>query len=677
MSLIFLGLTALLLLANLAGLALLLRPWLPHHALAKAAGVIIFCLLGFFIEHSFGMGRLAWLWPFSTALSLIMLYRWRQELKAGLWRQELVFILLFCAALFWKYSFPDIDAHAEQLTDLAFITSYFSGVTLPPPDYWLPDHRLDFYYSFQTYGAALLGRILGLSPGYAMNLAGVLVLALLASLSYSVASHFCKPRWPRVLLVCAIMLGGTGLAPFTHFIFDQNKPGADRAFTAVTNIWANVRFAGMYDNDINDSPLSHALFPKKLTHGETPDSASETRDLPLETISYLTFQGEYHAPQGGLLLLFLTLLCLVLLEEPGRDNSSVARVSPRVLQAMLAATLPLILITNTWVFPLQAALVAAWVVYRYAYKAPPDWPAFVLGGAGALALTYPFISHFAMQALATPIKWVVPLDHTPLNRFVAILWPALALWVLAVFQFRRQRLSVLLVTVFAVLLICTEVFYADDPMGDKYNRFNSTLKWWSWIYPGVLLGLGSILLGAGAWQRGITAAVLLLVSTLSIDLAAYWYYSDKASLGKFSGHYWLSKDQVNKQMLDWLKVAPDGIVLEGLEDGGAYMSTSALTLFSGKPAAIGWPTHEDQWRGNPGFIAHYAEQARSFYHGTLPDAPAWLAMNRIRYIVWVRRDETRDAAARYRIHEQISAAYRWKPFWVNGDDELGIWVRKE
>ncbi len=676
MSLIFLCLTAVLLLVNLAGLALLLRPWVPHYALAKVAGVISFCLLLFFVEHFIGLGRLTWLWPVSTLVSLTMLVRWREEIKAGLWQQELVFALAFFAALFWKLSFPDLDGHSEQLTDLAFITSYLSGVTLPPPDYWLPDHRLDFYYSFQQYGASLLGRILGLSPGYTMNLATVLMLALLASLAWSVASHFCKPRWPRVVLVYAIMLGGTGLAPFTHFIFDQDKPGSDGAFTAVTNIWANVRFAGMYDHDVVDNALSRALFPKPPADSVTSPEL-QARDLPLETLSYLTVQGEYHAPQGGLLLLFLALTCLALLEAPRLDNNATAPVSPRVLQLLFAATVPLTLITNAWVFPLQSMLMGGWLVYRYVYKTPPDWPAIMLGGVGTLALSYPFISHFATQALSTPIRWVTPLDHTPFNLFIGILWPVLVLLVLAAFLMRCQRLSVLLITLFAILLLCSELFFADDPMADKFNRFNSTLKWWSWIYPGVLLGVGSMLLGAGGWRRAAAVVVLLLVSTFSIDMAAYWIYSDKPSLGKFSGHHWLTKDQVDKQMLDWLKVAPDGVVLEGLGEGGAYMSTSALSLFAGKPVAIGWPNHEAEWRGGPTFIPSFAEQVRTFYHGTLSDASGWLTLSRIRYIVWTRRDETRDPTARKRIQEQIGRAYRWKPFWVNGDDELGIWVRND
>ena len=680
MGLIFLCFTALLLLVNLAGVALLLRPWLPYYPVAKVAGALGFCLLLFFVEHFIGLGRLTWLWPLSSMLSLAVIYRWRAELKTGLWRQEAVFMLMFASALFWKFSFPNIDAHAEQLTDLAFITSYMSGVTLPPPDFWLPDQRLDFYYSFQQYDAALLGRILGLTTGYAMNMATMVLLSMQASLAWFVTGRIEAPRWPRVLLVYAIMLGGTGIAPFTHFILDQSKPGSDPAFIATTNIWANVRFAGMFDAELSKNKLTHTLFPQPSA-ASLPSPDFQARDLPLETISYSTFQGEYHASQGGFLILFLALACLSLLEGPrletACDGAPEDHAAARALQALLAASVPLTFITNTWVFPLQAAMLLSWVIYRYARRAPPDWPALLLGGFGALALTYPFISYFAQQALVAPIRWVTSVDHTPLNRFIAIHWPVLLLLGLGALRMRRQRYALLLVTLLAALLLGSELFYVDDTLGDKYNRFNSALKWWSWIYYAILLGIGPILLGAGRVWRWMTVAVLLLVSSASIDMAAYWYYGDKSAMGKISGHYWLTQDQVDKQLLSWLTAAPNGVVLEGLGVESAYTPTSALALFAGKPAAMGWPDHEGQWRGNPTFIYSNAEQARAFYHGTLTNALGWLDLNDVRYIVWVRRDEARDPAARPRIQAQIGSAYDWKPFWKNGDDELGVWVRRD
>jgi len=675
MSLILLGLTVLLLLINLAGVALLLRPWLPHYLIAKVAGAIGFCLVLFFVEHFIGLGRLIWLWPLTTVTSLAALYHWRNDLKAGLWRQELVFVLGFAAALCWKFSFPDIDAHSEQLTDLAFITSYLSGATLPPMDYWLPDQRLNMYYAFQHYSAALIGRLFGLPPGYAMNLAIVMVLAMLASLAWFVASCFSQPRWPRFVLVAAIMVGGTGIAPLTHMIFDQAKPEYDQAFTATRNLWANARFAGMYDADTAATSLGSTLFPQPTMHSE-PGVDAQTRDLPLETIGYLTFLGDFHPPLGGFLLLFLTLACLAVLEARSTAKGGSASASARHVQIVLAATLPLTLITNTWVFPLQAALLLCWIIYRYRDKRAVSWSALWLGAGIALGLAYPFMSQFALQAIQLPIKWVTPVDHTPFIQFMAIHWPELVLLLLAGFVARGQRWLMSLLIVFALLLLLSELFYVDDPLSGKYNRFNSTLKWWSWLYPAILLGIGSILLGLGGWQRRVTVVVLLLVSTFSFDMVMYWHYSHKTAMGKMAGNYWLIADPANKQIFQWLHASPTGIVLEGLDAGGSYTPTSALTLFAGKPSATGWPDHQAQWRGNPTFISNSADKARVFYQGNLPDAVSWLALNQVRYIVWLHRDHTRDVQARVRIHSQISSVYDWKVFWKNGDEELGLWIRK-
>ncbi|TRZ50904.1 hypothetical protein D4S03_05950 [bacterium] len=681
MSFIFLTLTALLLLVNLGGIALLLRPWLPHHLLAKAAGLIGFVLLLFFVEHFIGLGRLIWLWPISTLISLAMLRHWRAELKGGLWKEELVFLLAFCYALFWKFSFPDIDYHSEQLTDLSFINSYLPGATLPPADSWLPALRFNVYYAFQHYGAALLARILGLEAGYAMNLAIAVTLALLASLAWFVANRFVAGRRLKVVLVAAIMVGGSGIAPLTHFIIEQHPvTHGEKAFAAVNNLWTSVRFAGAYEDRVN-TKLGQTLFPK-LSPVNRPNPDFEQRDLPLETIGYLTYAGDFHPPLGGFVLLFLALGCITVLETTPRPT--VGKAEPptgqphtfRYLQIALAATVPLTLITNAWVFPLQLFLLLAWVIYRHGHNNPPDWPALLTGGVSAFALIYPVFGQFAGQSLEIPIKLVESLDRTPLNLFIGIHWPALVLMGLTLTQVRRNRFALLLVMTFALLLLMSEVIYIDDQLGGKFNRFNTTLKWWSWIYPAILLTLGSICLGAGKWLRWVALVVLLLVASYGIDMAAYWGYSQKTSMGKLAGNQWLRQDQVDKQLLEFLKVSPRGVVLESLDAGGAYTPSSAFALFSGQPSANGWPAHVAQWRGNPGYISANADKNRVFYRGELPDALSWLTLNDVRYIIWNRRDHQRMADARDRINGQIGSRYIWKPFWQNGAEELGCWFRK-
>jgi len=49
------------------------------------------------------------------------------------------------------------------------------------------------------------------------------------------------------------------------------------------------------------------------------------------------------------------------------------------------------------------------------------------------------------------------------------------------------------------------------------------------------------------------------------------------------------------QAIRWLSQAPHGTVVEAI--GGQYSSYGRVSALSGKPAVLGWPGHEDQWRG--------------------------------------------------------------------------------
>src|ERR1700684_3024537 len=65
---------------------------------------------------------------------------------------------IFCYAMIWRFSSPSIDGSSEKIADFSFICSYFSGETIPVPDAWFFPYPSTQYYSFQHYGAALMGR---------------------------------------------------------------------------------------------------------------------------------------------------------------------------------------------------------------------------------------------------------------------------------------------------------------------------------------------------------------------------------------------------------------------------------------------------------------------------------------------------------------------------------------
>lgn len=657
MTLIYLALTLALLLVNFAALALVFERWLPDRQIARAGGVLAICLPLFFVEHFVGLGRLFFLWPLTTLAAMPLLRR-RLVVDRSFLKGELPFVLPLLVALLWRYGYPDIEPTAEQITDLYFVSNYIGGDWLPPPDRWLPGHRFDVYYGFLHYGVALLARWLGLDAGSALNLGGAVVFGLLGSLGWSVASRFVDRAAPRVLIVAALILGGTGIAPLLVWLF----PG-----DATAQIWANTRFAGLYDQNLR-TPLGQSLFPK-LNASAKPSPDFEPRDLPLETPSYFLYLGDVHPPLGGFVLLLFALALIARLERStDRDN-------PRVFAFALGSTAVIPLALNTWIFPLHTLLVAGWAAHRWRGRAPlhAQW---VAGGALAAAiLIYPFLSYFALNAVATPLVRTAAIDHTPWRQGLAIWWPVLWLVILSLLQGPKERLAWWSALGVVAVWLLAEFVTVDDRDSGRYQRFNTVLKWWSWLYPAALVWLAALNFGAPQrWRRALAAVPLIATLLYLLPQANYWLQTPRAHAGRLQGDGWVQADPAQRAILDWLKAAPRGVVLESVERG-AYNPSSTLALFSGQHSALGWPDHVSQWRGGVAFINERAQIARALYRGERTDAAQWLKLEGIEYVVWGRLEATYGREALTRLKSQLAGAYAWMPLWTQGGEEYGVFRR--
>ena len=148
-----------------------------------------------------------------------------------------------------------------------------------------------------------------------------------------------------------------------------------------------------------------------------------------------------------------------------------------------------------------------------------------------------------------------------------------------------------------------------------------------------------------------------------------------ANRGKLDGHAWLTGNNAPlADMLDYLKAAPDGIVLENIAKDN-FTPGAALSMFAVKPVFVGWPLHLFVWGKSWGLVGPRQEQMKSFYNGDLPDMNGWLLRNDIRYVVWSSRET--DTIAFNRIQKSISKDYFWQSFSANNAaTPVGIWVRK-
>jgi len=664
MNLIFLALTALLILLNITGLGLLLHRLTPHHALAKPVAVLGLCLLLFFLEHFIGLGRLSGLWPLTTLLAAAACWHWRLVLRRA-WRAELAFGLAFAYAFAWRFLFPDITPSSEHLTDLYFIVNYLPGERLPPVDHWLPPYRFDFYYAWQHYAAALLGRLFGLSSGSTYNFAFCVMVGLIISTAWFAIGQFCARPAARLLVLFAFVLGGTGVSPLVHSLYADPPPAIGPALPPAAvdlNLWRSTRFIGSSDAGINTA-FGQALLPaaEPLADGSPP------LDLPLESFSYLIFLGDYHPPLAGFLLLVVALACIGVLERQPAE---------RFAQGVLAASVPLTLIANAWVFPLQATLLLGWLALRHRRRQAPDWR--VLGTAGLCAglLIYPALSGLAAHALSPGFAPVAAGEHTPWRHFLLVHWPLLALLLLSLCLRAKRRLALTLFAVWGGLLLLSETVYVNDIYAGQFNRFNSVLKWWGWIYAGALLTLGALnLAGDSRLARYGSAIVMLLVGAYSLDTARAWRWLPKTASGQLHGHAWLTAAPGQRDLLDYLAAAPPGIVLER-QDQGSYGRSSALALFAGQPALLGWADHQWLWRGSPAHVRGRAEQIAAFYHGQQADSLAWLLHHEVRYIVWNGSEPGATPQAFAAIAQQIGSRYHWQAFHVAGEQQVGLWIRR-
>ena len=635
---------------NLLALALLALRWTGSYALARVAAPAAVTLAAFFIEHFVGFGRLGWPWPITTAAAIWVSVKHRGDVLDHL-GTEALFLLAFAWALIWRLSFPGIVASSEKIGDLAMIMSYMPGDRLPPTDAWYPPYPFDMYYSFQQYGAALLGRIFGLDPGTTYNLAFAVVIALTITAAGAAAYAICRSVAGTSLVLAAFAIGGTGATIPAQFMFEHPA------------VYSSMRFIGDTARpQLVDTAFGHWLVQK----ARVPDS--DVIKLPSETFAYLIYLGDYHPPLSGFYLLMLALLCIALME---------AGTAARASGAVLAATIPVCAIANAWTLPLQGLLAAAFIAYRATTGRPVPWRMLAAGLLVAAALSYPFLRTFAFRSADYNITMKLVGDgaHVPWLLGSILLYPLfIAILLPLVFESQRPWL-VWASLLWLCLFLISEVFTVDDIYGGIYERFNTTLKWWPWIQAAALLVTGAhgIRARSRVYRYG-TLLMLLSVCVFGLDLARA-LAAPKPHFGRLSGDAAIVSDRVDKAILEFLKVQPRSIVLQRPE-AGAFTPAPALTLFAGQQAFMGWPEHEKLWRGLRADVALREAQVKSFYAGELPDSAQWLLQNDIDFVLWLRPEYELPKGTFEKIDEQIRSAYYWQEYYRADDFRVGIWSRR-
>ena len=653
MSLVFLSLAVAALWINLLGAGLLAVRWVGDYAIARVTGVLAICLGCFCLEHFVGLGPHLRFLPVTLGFSVFLLWRHRALVRSHL-ALEAVFAAGFCYCLLWRFSFPDIDFTEDKMPNFALIESYMRGVRLPPPDLWLSGFPANCYYSFQHYAAALLGRLIGVGPGVSYHLAYCTMVGFITLLAGSAVARFCPWRPGQWLVVLSLLLGGCGVAVIGHYLVHD------------AYIIDLVRFLGgsIVHNEL--TPLGHRVADWMTTQGVEP------RDLPMEPFSYFLTKGDFHPPLAGFLLLALA-AALIAAQEAGASGHRRA-----LNHALLAATMPVAFISNAWIVPLQCLLVVGWFAYCLVRGERRSWRPAAVGLAAAIALSFPFLLEFTQQPIGdnAAISATAQPDHTPLVGWLLVFWPVVGILLLGFATRERRGLSLYLGSVWVVALVGSECWYNHDLYGGPWARFNSTLKWWQWIYAGIVLTSGAVNLGSRSRLCRYGTVLLLLPGLgFTYDLGRQYRGVPRVSLGQLSGARWIERDVVIRDMITELRSRPDGITLES----GLVMANSqspAVSLFADKQSYLGWPWLEEAWRGSFLEVSERFANLTALYDGKLPDPLDWLVHNHVRYILWLPQDNT-DRNVRFGpLREQIKSRYYWHHMYGNDQDfAIGFFER--
>jgi hypothetical protein len=180
--------------------------------------------------------------------------------------------------------------------------------------------------------------------------------------------------------------------------------------------------------------------------------------------------------------------------------------------------------------------------------------------------------------------------------------------------------------VFVLLLILLGLILTMGPeflfLRDLFGwRINTIFKFYFqvWLLWGIASAYSvSVLITdlRGFWK---TLFSIVLVITMMVGLTytvlSIWTKTNgfQPSSGlSLDGAEYLDRQSPEEMMaIGWLGQAPLGVVAEAV--GGSYTAAARVSTLSGQPTVLGWPGHENQWRGGSEEIGSREEDIKRLY----------------------------------------------------------------
>ena len=537
-----------------------------------------------------------------VTLLLVMAFAWwraagRSRDGAALRRTiavaELRFVVPFVFYLALRGASHDIIG-LEKFMDLAFVTAGVRTQSLPVPDPWFAGAPINYYY-FGHYVTAFLCKLSGVPAAFGYNLMLATLFgatfqqgfALVAELSEGVARH---TRNALALVAGAwLTLGGN-----VHgFIYGFVKP------------W--LVSAGLVDPPRQAFLISD---PTRFVGWDPPTDDRLIHEFP----AYAFYVGDLHAHLINLpnVLLFCGVLLAWL---RSRAESQPGHRGWLVAAAWLVGLFGM---ANSWDGLMYAGMLGVVLALHLAEGLRRRAPAVAIAdGALALATTLatmaPFLAHFQAHSAG----FLPTYSHTPVWQWLVLygLQAGLALAGCAVavgpgrelIAAPARRLLLVMTAGGIVFALVPEFWYLKDIYGAGFYRGNTAFKFgfqaFTLLTIAACTGIAFMLAVRREDRRPLVFIVLLELAL--VPPLYYGWFVVKGGFGVWPEREWTLDGQrylalshpEDRAAAAWLSGQPGGgTLVEAV--GDSYSYAARLSANTGIPAILGWPVHEQLWRGS-------------------------------------------------------------------------------